>query len=97
MQSSKKCCAISSDVIRHSHNEIKVYNVHLWKLLKCSCIILATCSDFDQTNRLDTQCVLHWLNSYDIITKTCQYNFDPLKPHFYIVKLGFTLFFLFCY
>ena len=30
-----------------------------------------------------------------IITKTCLYNFDPLKPHFYIVKLGFTLFFLF--
>ena len=24
------------------------------------------------------------------ITKTRQYNFDPLKPHFYIVKLGFT-------
>ena len=20
---------------------------------------------------------------------TCLYNFDPLKPHFYIVKLGF--------
>ena len=33
-----------------------------------------------------------------LITKTCLYNFDPLKPHFYIVKLGFTgytLFFLF--
>ena len=32
------------------------------------------------------------------ITKTCLYNFDPLKPHFYIVKLGFTgvyIFFLF--
>ena len=32
------------------------------------------------------------------ITKTRLYNFDPLKPHFYIVKLGFTgytLFFLF--
>ena len=30
--------------------------------------------------------------------KTCLYNFDPLKPHFYIVKLelqGYTLFFLF--
>ena len=30
--------------------------------------------------------------------KTCLYNFDPLQPHFYIVKLGFTeytLFFLF--
>ena len=24
------------------------------------------------------------------ITKTYLYNFDPLKPHFYIVKLGFT-------
>ena len=26
----------------------------------------------------------------EIITKTCLYNFDPLEPHFYIVKLGFT-------
>ena len=25
-----------------------------------------------------------------IITKTRLYSFDPLKPHFYIVKLGFT-------
>ena len=25
-----------------------------------------------------------------IITKTYLYNFDPLKPHLYIVKLGFT-------
>ena len=24
------------------------------------------------------------------ITKTCLHNVDPLKPHFYIVKLGFT-------
>ena len=24
------------------------------------------------------------------ITKTCLYNFDSLKPHMYIVKLGFT-------
>ena len=24
------------------------------------------------------------------ITTTCLYNVDPLKPHFYIVKLGFT-------
>ena len=33
------------------------------------------------------------------VTKSYLYNFDPLKPHFYIVKLGFTgeytLFFLF--
>ena len=25
-----------------------------------------------------------------LITKTRLYNFDPLKPQFYIVKLGFT-------
>ena len=24
------------------------------------------------------------------ITETYLYNFDPLKPHFYIVNLGFT-------
>ena len=30
------------------------------------------------------------LFSYLFITKTCLYNFDPLKPHFYVVKLGFT-------
>ena len=24
------------------------------------------------------------------ITKTCLYNFDPLKPLFYIIKMGFT-------
>ena len=27
---------------------------------------------------------------YEGITKTPLYNFDPIKPHFYIVKLGFT-------
>ena len=26
----------------------------------------------------------------NFIRKTCLYNSDPLKPHFYIVKLGFT-------
>ena len=29
------------------------------------------------------------------ITKTCLYNFDPLKPLFYVVKLGFTGYTLF--
>ena len=28
------------------------------------------------------------------IMKTCLYNFDPLKPHLYIVKLGFTVVFI---
>ena len=30
------------------------------------------------------------------ITKTYLYNFDPLKPHFYIVKLGFTGVYIIC-
>ena len=31
-----------------------------------------------------------WAKKYGIITKTYLCNFDPLKPHFYIVKVGFT-------
>ena len=30
------------------------------------------------------------MTSLVFITKTRLYNFDPLEPHFYIVKLGFT-------
>ena len=30
---------------------------------------------------------IYWIES---ITKTYLYNFDPLKPHFYTVKLEFT-------
>ena len=28
--------------------------------------------------------------NWRLVTKTCLYNVDPLKPHFHIVKLGFT-------
>ena len=31
-----------------------------------------------------------YIYSVVVITKTYLYNFDPFKPHFYIVKLGFT-------
>ena len=35
--------------------------------------------------------LLFWIADANLaFTKTCLYNFDPLKPHFYIVKLGFT-------
>ena len=34
----------------------------------------------------------------EYITNTCLYNFDPLKPPFYIVKLGFIgVYIIFCY
>ena len=33
----------------------------------------------------------HWLSKLlPVITKTNLHNFDTLKPHFYIAKLGFT-------
>ena len=35
----------------------------------------------------NTPFLMAWLK---YITKTYLYHFDPLKPHFYIVKLGFT-------
>ena len=36
-------------------------------------------------------CLLQFLPiMLSVITKTYPYNSDPLKPHFYIVKLGFT-------
>ena len=38
----------------------------------------------------DTRHLCHTQPPPVFITKTCLYNFDPLKPHFYIVKLGFT-------
>ena len=34
--------------------------------------------------------LLLFLEGRQNITETYLYNFDPLKPHFYIVKLGFT-------
>ena len=47
----------------------------------------------------DTQIIPETVRMHSI-TKTCLYNFDPIKPHFYIVKLGFTgvyiIFFYFC-
>ena len=39
---------------------------------------------------LQTPSQLHTPENDIDITKTCLYNFDPIKPHFYIVKLGFT-------
>ena len=39
--------------------------------------------------RQELRVVLFWCYMA-IITKTRLYNVDPLKPHFYIVKLGFT-------
>ena len=42
---------------------------------------------------LNQETLLPWLfknEPSEDIMKTCLYNFNPFKPHFYIVKLGFT-------
>ena len=56
------------------------------------------CSWNRKATNYDPRCGLLVLASHSsvvfpaviVITKTYLYNFDPLKPHFYIVKLGFT-------
>ena len=64
------------------------YKSHLSHILDDDFHIMAICL-----------CKVYPVNPYNILatawqnqhtTKTCPYNIDPLKPHFYIVKLGFT-------
>ena len=58
---------------------------HLQRSLSCLHLLARLCSFFF--------CVCFFapaLAGRLSITKTRLYNFDPLKPHFYIVKLGFT-------
>ena len=52
-------------------------SLHIDSLLS----LLTRCSDL---------CASPHSQKLTFITKTYVYNFDPLKPHFYIVKLGFT-------
>ena len=45
------------------------------------------------------KCTVKYIPGDMYITKTYLHNFDPLKPHFYIIKLGFTgiyIIFLIC-
>ena len=44
---------------------------------------------YAKRDRLPQSCMREQRYSLPI-TKTYLYNFDPFKPHFYIVKLGFT-------
>ena len=65
---------------------------------------MCLCVYFQNNNILDCQCRFPYIYYFNLrkkqgfITKTLLYNFDPLKPLFYKVKLGlqgYTLFFLF--
>ena len=57
---------------------IKTCYLNVWY-----CLLRQSCP----TNKVIYDMHLHGTKH---ITKTCPYNFDPLKPHFYIVKLGYT-------
>ena len=63
----------------------------LSRLAFCPCVFspfsIARTSLWEEKTGL---CVLVRLFVLLFITKTYLYNFDPLKPHFYLVKLGFT-------
>ena len=63
----------------------RVYNdLTEWQTVKARIkVLLEELCFFRKTLDLSLHCSI-------IITNTCLYNFDPLKPHFYIVKLRFT-------
>ena len=67
-----------------------LYNVHVYTrginvgvLIYVACIIYLDDSQREESVQGSSLAVTLF------ITKTGLYNFDPLKPHFYMVKLGF--------
>ena len=62
---------------------VKMSSGHMWA-------VKAQISLRIRTDRLEQSLYRKVDTIYRCVTKTCLYNFDPLKPHFYIVKLGFT-------
>ena len=60
----------------------------------CSCRLYLTLMWMDMQqvahHMYDEYLLCNESKPYNTIAKTRLYNFDPLKPHFYIVKLGFT-------
>ena len=70
--------------------EIKVNSKYFFFLLSGK-YVLEKCILFSHEAEMHVQKNSESDNkSLDAITKTRLYNFDPLKPHFYIVKLEFT-------
>ena len=67
-------CSVSHP---NSARRFSIQALLLYGLLRCVFILIVFCIRW-------SSCPNHY------ITKTCLYNFDPLKPHFYIVKLWFT-------
>ena len=65
-------------------------NDDFWKMSKAQChmdTLQSFCYQFVKKHNVCRQQVASLAAD---IMKTCLYNFNPLKPHFYMVKLGFT-------
>ena len=63
----------------------------------CQCFDCFRCTAFTLSIRTNSVDPYHTRRLVKVtITKTRLYNFDPLKPHFYIVKLGFTGIYIIC-
>ena len=60
----------------------QIRNCRMWHLIR----VYPICHTY--SNILDTLRCCRM--DFQIFTKTYLYNFDPLKPHFYKVKLGFA-------
>ena len=66
-----------------AHSIIQSQNMHMRSKIRR----LLCCADWHSFSSLvfSNACTI-----FCFITKTYFYNFDPLKAHFYVVKLGFT-------
>ena len=75
----------------HIFNVIRMVR-RICALLACSKFLILRCW-VNSYKLILLQYLLRTLeNKWDFHhIKTCPYNFDPLKPHFYTVKLGFTV------
>ena len=72
-------CNISENIKNQTKTEMKQRPLSTSKLLRLIWLLFG----------ISKYCLIKW-QTVQNITKTYLYNFDPLKPHFHIVKLGFT-------
>ena len=81
------CSGSESEELTASNDYWKIWDKCLFQLSQAGhCLSYPLCIAILKGNSLDRK--EHILMK--TITKTYLYNLDPLKPHFYIVKLGFT-------
>ena len=78
-----------SQFVLFSINKSKLYFLYLVRIsIICLAFLFTDCRFSD--GRLTYSKINRKSEKMPLITKTYLYNFDPVKPHFYIVKLAFT-------